>query len=42
MADADLRAAIAAETVDLSKVYGEGQAQVRAVDGITIAVPTGS
>lgn len=42
MADADLRASIAAETIDLSKVYGQGQAEVRAVDGITIAVPTGS
>jgi putative ABC transport system ATP-binding protein len=42
MADADLRDPIAAETIDLSKVYGEGQAEVRAVDGITIAVPTGS
>jgi putative ABC transport system ATP-binding protein len=42
MAVADLRDSIAAETIDLSKVYGEGQAEVRAVDGITIAVPTGS
>ena len=42
MADADLGPSVAAETIDLSKVYGQGQAEVRAVDGITIAVPTGS
>ena len=33
---------IAAETIDLTKVYGEAQAEVRAVDGITLAVPSGS
>jgi putative ABC transport system ATP-binding protein len=42
MSEAASTTPIAAETVDLSKVYGEGQAEVRAVDGITLQVPTGS
>jgi len=33
---------LAAETVELTKVYGEAQAEVRAVDGVTLTVPTGS
>ncbi len=33
---------VAAETIELTKVYGEGQAEVRAVDGITVQVPAGS
>lgn len=33
---------IAAETIDLTKVYGEAESEVRAVDGITLAVPSGS
>ncbi len=32
----------AAETVELTKVYGEGQAEVRAVDGISLTIPSGS
>lgn len=35
-------ASVAAETVDLTKVYGEAESEVRAVDGITLAVPSGS
>jgi putative ABC transport system ATP-binding protein len=33
---------LAAETIDLTKVYGEAEAEVRAVDGITLSVPSGS
>lgn len=36
------RPPIAAETVELTKVYGEAEAQVRAVDGVTLTVPAGS
>jgi putative ABC transport system ATP-binding protein len=33
---------LAAETVDLSRTYGDGDAIVRAVDGISLQVPRGS
>ena len=33
---------VAAETIDLVKVYGHGDAAVRAVDGITAQIPKGS
>ena len=42
MADPTPAPAVAAETIDLTKVYGEAQAEVRAVDGVTLTVPTGS
>ena len=38
----DASADIAAETVDLVKVYGQGDAAVRAVDGITMRIARGS
>jgi len=31
-----------AEAVDLLKTYGQGEAAVRAVDGVSLAIPTGS
>jgi putative ABC transport system ATP-binding protein len=42
MDDGTEQPSIAAETIDLTKVYGEAESEVRAVDGITLAVPTGS
>ena len=33
---------LAAETIELTKVYGQAEAEVRAVDGITLSVPSGS
>jgi putative ABC transport system ATP-binding protein len=32
---------LAARTVDLTKVYGEGDAEVRALDGVTVQIPGG-
>jgi putative ABC transport system ATP-binding protein len=42
MSEAASTTPIAAETVDITKVYGEGLAEVRAVDGISMQVRTGS
>lgn len=42
MSDGNHERSIAAETIDLTKVYGDGQAEVRAVDGVSLTVPTGS
>ena len=35
------RSAVAARTVDATKVYGKGQAEVRALDGVTVEFGTG-
>ena len=40
--DGAVGSSLAAETIELTKVYGEAEAEVRAVDGITLAVPSGS
>jgi hypothetical protein len=34
-------AGIAARAVDASKVYGKGQATVRALDHVSVAIPAG-
>jgi len=35
------RAAIAAQAIDLRKVYGSGEAEVRALDGVSVSFPRG-
>ena len=37
----DLEAAVAARVIDLTKVYGSGNAQVRALDGVTLDIAAG-
>ena len=39
--DTPVRGAVAARVVDLTKVYGSGNAQVRALDGVTLDIATG-
>ena len=35
------RGAVAARVVDLTKIYGSGNAEVRALDGVTLDIATG-
>jgi putative ABC transport system ATP-binding protein len=42
MSDGTDEPSLAAETIELTKIYGEAEAEVRAVDGITLSVPSGS
>ena len=39
--DTPVRGAVAARVVDLTKVYGSGNAEVRALDGVTLDIATG-
>ena len=40
--DTPVRGAVAARVVDLTKIYGSGNAEVRALDGVTLDIATGS
>ena len=39
--DTPVRGAVAARVVDLTKVYGSGNAEVRALDGVTLDIAMG-
>jgi len=39
--DTPVRGAVAARVVDLTKIYGSGNAEVRALDGVTLDIATG-